>query len=116
MKSKTFGEVVLEARKTRGWTQKTLANKLGVTNTYVSKIEKDNIDYPPSEMFLQKLAFHLALSESKLKQISGWISKKDERLFAELVCRYPNFLTLLKRMKKEPEFARQIFDLLENAK
>lgn len=113
---KTFGEVVLEARKFRGWSQKRLADRLNVTNTYISKIEKDNIDYPPSEAFLHKLAFELGLSEIKLKQLSGRVSKKDEKIFFELASKYPEFLLLLRQMKKESNFARQVFNLLEDVK
>lgn len=115
MAKDTFGEKVLEARKIRGWSQKHLADLLGVTNTYISKIENDCIDYPPSEMFLQKLAFHLGLSESKIKRISGWISKKDEKIFGQLTIEYPEFLPLLRKIRKDTAFADKIFNLLEDA-
>ncbi|UTI41069.1 helix-turn-helix domain-containing protein [Niallia sp. RD1] len=45
---KGFGVRIRSLRKGKGWTQEELAKRLGVTHTYVSKVESENTT-PPIE-------------------------------------------------------------------
>ena len=63
-----FGDKVRQLRKTKGFTQRELASRLGVSFTYVSKVENENLaagDYP-SAKFIHKLADELDADEDEL--------------------------------------------------
>lgn len=63
-----FGQRVRELRKRRKLTQRALAEKLGVSFTYISKVENEKLhfgDYP-SEKFIHKLADELDADEGEL--------------------------------------------------
>jgi transcriptional regulator with XRE-family HTH domain len=63
-----FGERVRELRHQRSLTQRQLASRLGVTFTYLSKVENGHLghgDYP-SEKFILKLAEALEADEEEL--------------------------------------------------
>ena len=63
-----FGERVRRLREQRGWTQKQLADRLDVSVSYISKVERERLhfgDYP-SAKFIHKLADELAGDEDEL--------------------------------------------------
>ena len=63
-----FGKRVRELREHRGWTQKELTDRLGVSVSYISKVENERLrfgDYP-SEKFIHKLAAELDADEDEL--------------------------------------------------
>jgi len=63
-----FGERVRQLRKERNLTQRQLATELQVSDTYISKVENENLhfgDYP-SEKFIHKLADALDGDEDEL--------------------------------------------------
>jgi transcriptional regulator with XRE-family HTH domain len=63
-----FGERVRELRIQRGLTQRGLAKSIGVSDTYISKVENGNLhfgDYP-SDKFIHKLADILDADEEEL--------------------------------------------------
>lgn len=64
----TFGQRVRELRLEKQLTQRDLADILGVSFTYVSKVENEKLhfgDYP-SEKFIHRLAEALAADENEL--------------------------------------------------
>ncbi len=63
-----FGERVRQLRTQRGLTQRDLAKSIGVSDTYISKVENEKLhfgDYP-SEKFIHKLAEVLQADEDEL--------------------------------------------------
>ena len=63
-----FGEKVRTLREQQGWTQKELADRLDVSISYISKVERGRLhfgDYP-SEKFIHKLADALEADEDEL--------------------------------------------------
>ena len=63
-----FGQRVRELCDQQGFTQKELADRVGVSVSYISKVENDNLhfgDYP-SEKFIHKLADELDADEDEL--------------------------------------------------
>jgi len=65
---KKFGERIRNLRTQRGLTQKVLAERLGVSLSYISKVENERLnvgDYP-SEKFVHKLADALEADEDEL--------------------------------------------------
>lgn len=69
----TFGEKFKQYRKHCGYTQRELANLLGVHFTYISKIENGATDYHPSDEFLTNAETHLFLDKGSLFEMSGRI-------------------------------------------
>lgn len=63
-----FGERVRELRALRGLTQQTIADRMSVSVSYISKVENGKLhfgDYP-SEKFIHKLADELQADEDEL--------------------------------------------------
>ena len=63
-----FGERVKELRLQRKLTQQKVAEKIGVTVGYISKVEKERLQFGdyPSEKFIHKLADALQCNEDEL--------------------------------------------------
>ena len=63
-----FGQRVRELRQQRNLTQRALAEKLGVSFTYISKVENEKLHFAdyPSEKFIHKLADELDADEDEL--------------------------------------------------
>ena len=64
----SFGERVKELRLQRKLTQQKVAEKIGVTVGYISKVEKERLQFGdyPSEKFIHKLAEALQCDEDEL--------------------------------------------------
>jgi transcriptional regulator with XRE-family HTH domain len=54
----TFGERLRELRKAKNFSQRVLADKVGINFTYLSKVESEKLDFAqyPSEELIRKLA------------------------------------------------------------
>lgn len=63
-----FGEAIRELRQGRQLSQRALAAQVGVTFTYISKIENHKLDFGeyPSESMIHKLAEALEADENEL--------------------------------------------------
>ena len=60
-----LGDRLKKLRKARGWTQKELADKVGLTPTYISKLERGQV-LQPQEKTIRKLAETLEADEEDL--------------------------------------------------
>jgi HTH-type transcriptional regulator, competence development regulator len=101
-----FGSLIKQARKEKGYSQRELADKLGVDFTYLSKLENNNAKYAPKEDVIRQLAHFLSLEENELVFLAGRIPSEDEDLIKE---HYENMPLLFRRMRENPEFAAKIF-------
>jgi HTH-type transcriptional regulator, competence development regulator len=107
----TFGQILRQARKDCEYSQRELAKLIGIDYTYLSKLENDHASYPPSEEVIETLASHLNLDAQLLKKLAGRITPDDEKVFRELVKKYQQMPALLRRMKDNPAFAKQIIEI-----
>lgn len=100
-----LAEVVKSRRIKAGYTQRALAEKLGVDFTYISKIENDKTEYPPSEEVLKKMAVLLSVDEEWLIFSAGKIPSAYTGLLAELALKYGKELPVLFTglLKREPK-------------
>lgn len=71
-----FGKQIRYLRKEKMLTQRELANFLGVTPTYISKIENNNFEVLPSDEVIANLAKYLEVEENYLFELSGKIDTK----------------------------------------
>jgi transcriptional regulator with XRE-family HTH domain len=67
----TFGQRIRELRKSRGLTQRALAETAGVDFTYLSKIENDRLEHTPSIRTIQELAQALEVDELELMELAN---------------------------------------------
>ncbi|WP_414620270.1 helix-turn-helix transcriptional regulator [Calothrix sp. CCY 0018] len=108
--NESFGKIIRQARKEKEYSQRELAKLVGVNYTYLSKLENDHAGYPPSEEVIDLLAHHLDLTEQKdkLRRLAGRITPEDAEVFEELVRKYKQMPALLRRMRDEPKFAKEL--------
>ena len=85
---KTFGQIIAEARKALGLSQKDLAAKIrkedgeAISPQYLNDIEHDRRN-PPSEFIIEQLAKHLKLSKEPLIAAAGmWPTDIRQKLRA----------------------------------
>jgi transcriptional regulator with XRE-family HTH domain len=79
-----FSERIRELRKAKNLSLRTLAEAVGVSFTYISKIENDKLDFGdyPSEDLIQKLAAALGADEDELLLLARKVPPEiRERVF-----------------------------------
>lgn len=101
-----FGELIKQARKKQGYSQRGLAEKLGIDFTYLSKLENNRAEYAPKEELIRHIAYYLHLDQNELIFLAGRIPAKDEDLIKQ---HYKNMPMLFRRMRENPQFAEKIF-------
>ena len=95
-----FGERVRALREARKLTQRELADRLGVSVSYISKVENEKLhfgDYP-SEKFIHKLASELEADEDELLLLADKVP-----------------LSIRKRIKENPEAFRLLATMSDDA-
>ncbi len=102
----SFGKLIRQARKDKGYSQRELAKLLDVDFTYLSKLENDRADYAPKEDVIRALAQQLALDEEELIFIAGRIPQSDEDFLKQ---NYKAMPVLFRRMRENPDFAQKVF-------
>ena len=107
--TKSFGQLILQARQEKGYSQRDLAILVGLDFTYLSKLENDHADYAPKENAIRKLAEHLELDAEKLIFLAGRIPLCYVPL---LKAHYKKMPVLFCQMRKNPKFAQRIFNQL----
>ena len=101
----TFGQTIRQLRRAHRLTQRELAEgvqALGLKAdfTYISKIENDRLEIPPSEPLIRGLAQILEADAESLLQMAG---KFDQKALQQVVAEMPEAGILLRRLQ-----ARQI--------
>lgn len=67
---KTFGQTLRELRRSRGVTQRELADQVGVDFSYISKVENDRLP-PPSADTVVKICEALSVPPDELLAMTG---------------------------------------------
>jgi transcriptional regulator with XRE-family HTH domain len=104
--AQSFGQLIRDARKEKGYSQRELAKLVDLDFTYLSKLENDRADYPPKESAIRSLANHLDLNAEELIFLAGRITERDEEFLKQ---NPQEMLVLLRRMQTNPEFADKVF-------
>ncbi|PSB04926.1 helix-turn-helix domain-containing protein [Merismopedia glauca] len=107
-----FGQTIRQTRQQKNYSQKELAKLIGVNYTYLSKLENNSADYPPSQKVIDLLASHLSLDPEKLRQLAGRINSEEEAIFQELLFKYEQMPAFLRRMKSDPAFAKKVISYI----
>lgn len=109
--SQTFGKVIRQARKDKGYSQRDLAKLVEVDYTYLSKLENDHAAYPPSKEVIRLLVRYLDLTEreEELIYLVGRITADDERIFQELVKQnYKQMPALFRMWRDNPHSVQKL--------
>src|SRR4051812_20988155 len=67
----SLGAYINQTRKSRGLSQREVADPVGVDVSYLSKIENDRLEHTPSSRILRALAAQLEVDEMDLLQRAG---------------------------------------------
>lgn len=90
--------------------QRSLAKRLNICHTYLSKIETGSTDHPPSAGLIKLLAEFSGEPTSKMLHLAGRLTPKESATFKELYVIYGDRLfRLFDLLKKDKEFARKVF-------
>jgi transcriptional regulator with XRE-family HTH domain len=73
----TFGDVIHDLREARGMSQSKLADKAGVTQSYVSMIESRQRGWRPSRNVVRAFATGLGVKERELLEAAGMDGYED---------------------------------------
>jgi HTH-type transcriptional regulator, competence development regulator len=106
--NQSFGDSIRKARKDKGYTLRQLAPLVKIDFTYLSKLENERADHPPSEELVRLLAKILNLDEERLIYLAGRITQGDSKLLEDLAKKHPDEVAVLfRRMRENPAFAER---------
>ena len=103
----SLGARIKELRRQRGFTQRQLAEKVGVDFTYLSKIENDRLEHTPSIKTLQDLAWALDVDELELMELANKVP-----LVLQAIARDKNALRFFRRATQTIKSSEGWRDLL----
>lgn len=104
----TLGFFIKSARLAKNYSQKQLAELTGLNFTYLSKIENDKTDYPPTERVIIALARELDLDAEELIFLTGKIPQSYQQFTIE---NYDKMPALFKKLRNDPDQLKKIIDL-----
>jgi transcriptional regulator with XRE-family HTH domain len=114
-RSATFGQTIRQRRRAQRMTQRELAERvqglgLKADFTYISKIENDRLEVPPSEPLIRGLAKILETDAEALLELAG---KFDQRALQEVVSEMPEAGILLRRLQSRQITQKQLRKFLD---
>ena len=108
---KEFSKKFKAFRTKAGLTQRALANKVGVSHTYISKIENNKLEHPPSIATICKMAEAMGIDDAELLRASQKLPP-----FFDPIVNDPEGLKFFRRasgMISNPEGWREMQRILE---
>lgn len=104
--NQNFGQIIRQARKDKGYSQRELAKLVQLDFTYLSKLENNRADYPPKEDVIRSIATQLDLNAEELIYLAGRVPQGEEDFLKK---NYKAMPSLFRRMRENPDFAKKIF-------
>jgi len=113
--SATLGQTIRRLRREQRLTQRQLAERvqglgLKADFTYISKIENDRVEAPPSEPLIRGLAKILEVDAEALLELAG---KFDQKALQEVVSEMPEAGILLRRLQARKISQKQVRKFLD---
>jgi transcriptional regulator with XRE-family HTH domain len=111
----TFGQTIRQLRRAQRLTQRELAESVQALGlkadfTYISKIENDRLEIPPSEALIRGLARILEADAEALLVLAG---KFDQKALQAVVAEMPEAGILLRRLQAGQISQKQLRKFLE---
>ncbi|MGD1699096.1 helix-turn-helix domain-containing protein [Dapis sp. BLCC M229] len=108
MSLEKLGAEIKMLREKMNLSQRELANNLGISPSYLCKIEKGTAYYFPSDQLVKRLSKSLKVSEELLTTLNNRIPKETYDDYIFLVKKYPEMTHLIREMAENPRFAEEI--------
>ncbi|WP_010583104.1 helix-turn-helix domain-containing protein [Schlesneria paludicola] len=109
MAKKTFGQHLREKRVERGFSLRKFAELVGISPTYLSQVEQDNVD-PPTADRVKKMAELLGESIDEWTALAGRLTEDLPDIIRESPTAVPDLLRAVRGLTPE-----QLRKLRENA-
>ncbi|MDJ0718629.1 MAG: helix-turn-helix transcriptional regulator [Prochloraceae cyanobacterium] len=103
--NKKFGDRLKDARKSKKYTQRILAQKIGIDFSYLWKMEAGKLDYAPSEKVIRFWASELDLDSEELIFLAGRVPERDEELLKKY---YQIMPSLFRQIKANPQITKKL--------
>ena len=112
MINQTFGQYLRKARESKGVSLRKFAEKVGKTPTYISKIERDELDTKPSEELVERIAKELGADFNELIILAGRIPSE----LPDIINQRPREMAALLRTasKMKPKELEKLLNSLKN--
>lgn len=116
MNKKHFGEIIREMREAKGVSLRKFAVSIGITPTYLSKIERLEITKPPSEKVIRFMARELETDFDELMILAGRIPSELPEIINQRPREMASLLRAASKMKDSDlkEFAKLMEEKLKN--
>ncbi len=115
----TFGQTLQKIRRSKGKTQRVVADLIGMDYGYYSRIENDKFDYKPIRETIEKIIEKLECDEgekAELHAAAGRIDKEMEDLAIKAVER-PELRPLFRAVVETPkDEIAELFELINQHK
>lgn len=108
---KTFGQQLREKRVAKGLSLRKFAELIDVSPTYLSQVEQDKVETPPTVERLNRMADVLGESRDQFVSLAGRVPEDLPRIIQSRPDTIPELLRTTKGMSPE-----QVRKLLERAK
>lgn len=104
-----FGSRFHELRRQHQLTQRDLAARLGVDDSYISKIEHDQLDQPPSEDLIRRFA---AIVEADAEALLDLAGRFDAERLRAAIAQQPALGVIVRRLQRGHVTREQIEQIL----
>ncbi len=109
-KRATFGQVLREARLAKGFTLRKFAEEVGLSPTYISQVEQDNVD-PPTAERVKTMADLLGANSDEWISLAGRLPEDLPGIIQNAPTKMPELLREASGLTPE-----QLQKLLDNAR
>jgi transcriptional regulator with XRE-family HTH domain len=110
-RQKTFGQVLRARRIAKGYSLRKFAELVDVSPTYLSQVERDKVESPPTVERLNRMADVLGESRDEFVSFAGRVPEDLPRIIQSRPDKFPELLRTTKGLKPD-----QLRELIERAK
>lgn len=108
---KSFGQILREKRIAKGYSLRKFADLVDLSPTYLSQVEQDKVESPPTVERLNRMADVLGENRDEFVSLAGRVPEDLPRIIQSRPDTIPELLRTTKGMTSE-----QLRELLERAK
>ncbi len=105
---KTFGQILREKRVGKGYSLRKFAELVDVSPTYLSQVEQDKVESPPTVERLNRMADVLGENRDEFVSVAGRVPEDLPRIIQSRPDTIPELLRTTKGMT--PEQLRELLD------
>jgi len=111
---RSFGQILREKRVAKGYSLRKFAELIGLSPTYVSQVEQDKVESPPTVERLNRMADLLGESRDEFVSLAGRVPEDLPRIIQSRPNTIPELLRATKSLT--PEQVRQLLNQAKKMK